>query len=143
MPVFIAVVPVIVIVFGIALVSGRRLSRCCADAGRSLKQLVQLTAVEPNASTGGAVIDFNTLSFGHDQGLVMALGTFHDMYFQNKKRAPRTGLKGSLVVAAYAKQGQQTGEQIEHGDKQADRGQHVIALSAVDDLTGFKQDQTG
>ena len=143
MPVFIAVVPVIVIVFGIALLSGRCLSRCCADTGRPLEELVQLTAVEPNASAGGAVINFNTLPIGHDQGFVVALGTFHDMHFQNKKRAPRTGLKGSLVVAAYAKQGQQTGEQIEHGDKQADRGQHVIALSAIDDLTGFKQDQTG
>ena len=143
MSVFIAVVPVIVIVFWIALISGRRLSRCCADTGRPLEELVQLTAVEPNASAGGAVINFNTLPFGHDQRLVFALGTFHDMHFQNKKRAPRTGLKGSLVVATDAKQCQQTGEQIEHRDKQTDRGQHVIALTAVHDLTGFKQDQTG
>ena len=98
MPVFIAVVPVIVIIFWIALLSGRRLSRCCADTGRPLEKLVQLTAVEPNASAGGAVINFNTLPIGHDQRLVFALGTFHDMHFQNKKRAPRRGSKAHSLL---------------------------------------------
>lgn len=104
MPVFIAVVPVIVIVFGISMLFVRRLSRCCAEAGRPLKQFVQLTAVEPNASTGGAVINFNTLPFSHHQGVVVTLRAFHNMYFRNKKRAPRTGLKGSLAVTTDAKQ---------------------------------------
>ncbi|MEY3675421.1 MAG: hypothetical protein RJB47_2129 [Pseudomonadota bacterium] len=103
MPVFVAVVSVIVIVFGIVLRSWCRLRRRGADTGRTLQQFVELATVEPNTSASGAIIDFNTLPIGHHQGLVFALGTFHGMHFRNKKRAPRTGLKGSLVVAAYAK----------------------------------------
>ena len=98
MSVFIAVVPVIVIVFWIALISGRRLSRCCADTGRPLEELVQLTAVEPNASAGGAVINFNTLPIGHDQRLVFALGTFHDITFRIKKEPRERGSKAHSLL---------------------------------------------
>ena len=103
MPVFVAVVPVIVVILLIALFSGRHLWGRCADNGRALQQFVELTSVEPNTAASGAIINFNTLSIGHHQGLVFALRTFHGVHFRNKKRAPRTGLKGSLVVAAYAK----------------------------------------
>lgn len=66
------------------------------------------------------------------------------VYIQVKLRnsAPR---KADVLLAAAteAKQGQQTGEQIENRDKQADGSHHVIALATIHNLAGLKQNQTG
>jgi len=78
MPVFVPVVTVIVVIFGIALLFGRRLRRGGAQTGDTIEQLVQFATVEPNSTACGAIIDFNALPIGHHQGLVNALGTFHD-----------------------------------------------------------------
>jgi len=77
MPVLVAMVPVIVIIFLITLFSWRHLRGRCADSGRALKQFVQLTAVKPNTATGWAIVDFHALPIGHHQGLIVALWTFH------------------------------------------------------------------
>jgi hypothetical protein len=79
MPVFVAVVLVIVVIFLITLLSWRRLRYDWTGNGRTFEQFVQLATVEPNTSASGAIIDFNTLPIGHHQGLVIALGTFHDV----------------------------------------------------------------
>jgi hypothetical protein len=63
--------------------------------------------------------------------------------FKKLRESPAKRADFLLAVAAKAEQGQQAGEQIEHLDKQADRGQHVVALAAVHNLAGLKQDQTG
>jgi hypothetical protein len=73
------VVLVIVVIFLITLLSWRRLRCDWIGTGCTFEQFVQLATVEPNSSASGAIIDFDTLPIGHHQGLVFALGTFHDV----------------------------------------------------------------
>jgi hypothetical protein len=107
--------PVMVVIVGITF-SSRDLLHNGVGTGGSFEQLVQLSPVQPKTSAGWAVVNFYPLALAHDQGLVFAMGTFH-------------GVRSLFVVAAEAKQGQQAGEQIEHRDKQTDRGQHIIGFT--------------
>ena len=53
------------------------------------------------------------------------------------------GICISFTGATDAEQAQQTGEQVEHRNKQTYCCQYVIAFTAIHNATGFKQNQTG
>jgi len=48
--------------------------------GRTFDNLVELSAVEPDAAAFGAVIDLNSLTIGHNQVDGCADGTFHVLF---------------------------------------------------------------
>ena len=45
--------------------SGAWLAGTRAHHGSLFKQLVEFTSVQPNATTGGAIVNFNALSISH------------------------------------------------------------------------------
>jgi len=77
MPVFVAMVPVIIVILLMTLFSCRHLRGCWIGRGGALEKFIQLAAVEPNTSAGWALVDFHTLLVGHHQGLIFALWAFH------------------------------------------------------------------
>ena len=77
------VLPIAVVrVFKIRLLatSGRRNSdggaRCCCN-GCPVQQFIEFTPVQPDATAGGAVVNFNALAIGHHQRSVGAGRAFH------------------------------------------------------------------
>src|SRR5690606_10567415 len=58
---------------GLCLRDGRQL------VGGTFDDLVQLAAIEPHTAALGAVIDFDSLPFGHDQVLGFTNGTLHGL----------------------------------------------------------------
>jgi len=49
----------------------------CTGGGRPVKNLVELAAVEPDSAAAGAVVDLDTLAFGHHQIDVDVGGALH------------------------------------------------------------------
>lgn len=50
---------------------------CASSSRRPLNQLVEFTSIKPNAAALGAVVNFNSLAFSHQQAGVRADRAFH------------------------------------------------------------------
>jgi hypothetical protein len=48
--------------------------------GCPIQPFVEFTPVEPNTAASGAIVNFDTLAVGHDQGGVWAAGRFHNFF---------------------------------------------------------------
>jgi hypothetical protein len=54
------------------------------SCGSFFKQFVKFPSIEPNATAGGAIVNFDALFVSHDQSGVGAIGTFHILYLRFK-----------------------------------------------------------